>query len=272
MRLINRPIIAVPPLLSVVGTAAAGAWSISRRLASGYSGSLIRVRRASDNGEDDFGLTPAGVLNAAALASFCAATDGFITSVYDQSGNARDLAQATTTVQPQIVASGAVITGARGLGCLRLDGVDDDIFVSRSVALPITWMAVLKSRAWDDEDLVLCCGSNARGALRQETGGSVQRYKIHSGSALGAIDISTDAWNVVRAHFNATGTDDSIAINADSPTTGSAGDNTPTSYRLGHPTLCAAADVHEHVVWEANLSAADEAAAYANMMQFYGIS
>ena len=46
--------------------------------------------------------------------------DGFVSTWYDQSGNANDATQATTTSQPKIVDAGALVTGG-----LEFDGVDD---------------------------------------------------------------------------------------------------------------------------------------------------
>lgn len=86
-----------------------GAYSVARKLRSAYAGSCIRVRRASDSTEQDIGFS-GNALDTAALQSFCSGTNGFVVTVYDQSGNAKNATQSTTTKQPQIVASGSVIT------------------------------------------------------------------------------------------------------------------------------------------------------------------
>jgi hypothetical protein len=92
---------------------AAAAYSL-RKLRSFYSGSAIRVRRSSDNAESDIGFTGAGDLDEAALTTFVGANDGFVTTFYDQSGNGRDLVQATAGDQPRIVNAGTVETTASG--------------------------------------------------------------------------------------------------------------------------------------------------------------
>lgn len=89
-------------------TGAAAAYSL-RRLSIAYTGSAIRVRRASDNAEQDIGFNGEN-LNTSALTSFCSGTNGFVKTWYDQSGNARDATQTTAANQPQIVSSGSVIT------------------------------------------------------------------------------------------------------------------------------------------------------------------
>jgi hypothetical protein len=87
---------------------AAAAYSL-RKLTFTYQGSAIRVRRSSDNIEQDIGFDSNGNLNTAALLAFCSGTNGFVTTWYDQSGNGRDATQSTGANQPQIVSSGSVI-------------------------------------------------------------------------------------------------------------------------------------------------------------------
>ncbi len=99
------------PLLDTYSGAAA-AYSL-RLLDSSYVGSAIRVRRSSDNTEQDIGFNVFGELDTVSLLAFVgtAVTDnGYVKTWYDQSGNSNDATQsASTNNQPQIVSSGAVI-------------------------------------------------------------------------------------------------------------------------------------------------------------------
>ena len=63
------------------------------RLYSSYTGSLLRVRRSSDNTEQDIGYDSNGYLDTASLLAFVGANDGFVTTWYDQSGNSNDATQ-----------------------------------------------------------------------------------------------------------------------------------------------------------------------------------
>lgn len=105
---------------------AAAAYSV-RKLQSAYTGSAIRVRRSSDNTEQDIGFVN-NVLDTSSLTTFCGSGNGFVTTWYDQSGNARDVTQTNAANQPQIVSSGSVIT-ATGIGAakpaLLFDGSND---------------------------------------------------------------------------------------------------------------------------------------------------
>lgn len=87
---------------------AAAAYSL-RKLRTAYTGNAIRVRRASDNTEQNIGFSN-NELDTASLTSFCSGTNGFVTTWYDQSGNGRNATQSTGANQPQIVSSGSVIT------------------------------------------------------------------------------------------------------------------------------------------------------------------
>jgi hypothetical protein len=86
---------------------AAAAYSL-RKLRTAYTGSAIRVRRSSDNTEQDIGFVN-NVLNTSALTTFCGVGNGFVTTWYDQSGNAYNATETTAANQPQIVSSGSVI-------------------------------------------------------------------------------------------------------------------------------------------------------------------
>ena len=99
-----------PPaaLLLDTYTGAAAAYSL-RLLRTAYTGNCIRVRRSSDNAEQNIGFV-ANVLDTASLLTFCGVGNGFVTTWYDQSGNANNGVQTTAFNQPQIVSSGAMIT------------------------------------------------------------------------------------------------------------------------------------------------------------------
>jgi PKD repeat protein len=96
---------------------AAAAYSL-RKLRSAYTGSAIRVRRSSDNTEQDIGFNGSNELDTTALLSFVGAGNGFVVTWYDQSGNGLNATQSTAGNQPQIVNSGIVITDNGKPSCL----------------------------------------------------------------------------------------------------------------------------------------------------------
>jgi hypothetical protein len=78
-----------------------------RYLTSSYTGPVVRVRRGSDNTEQDF--TPSGITSGA-LVGFCGSGDGFVRTFYDQVGS-NHLQQTTSFAnQPRIVVAGSLQT------------------------------------------------------------------------------------------------------------------------------------------------------------------
>ena len=116
-----------PDLLLNDYDGAAAAYSL-RLLDKSYSGSAVRVRRASDNAEQDIAFAN-NELDTATLETFASGTDAFVTTWYDQSGNGNDAAQATASAQPKIVSSGSTIL-ENGKAAVQFDGSDDNLNTS----------------------------------------------------------------------------------------------------------------------------------------------
>lgn len=96
---------------------AAAAYSL-RLINSLYTGPVIRVRRSTDNAEQDF---TANQISSGSLVAFCGAGNGFIRTWHDQSGNNRHATQTTTSAQPQIVSAGSLILEG-GLPAINFNG------------------------------------------------------------------------------------------------------------------------------------------------------
>jgi hypothetical protein len=110
------------PLLLDVYTGAAAAYSL-RKIRTAYTGAAIRVRRSSDNTEQDIGFV--GVdLDTVSLKSFVGANSGFIVRWLDQSENGYNLGQPTAANQPRII-NGGVIDRQNGKVCIVFDGSND---------------------------------------------------------------------------------------------------------------------------------------------------
>ena len=87
-----------------------------RKLRSGQA-KAIRVRRSSDNAQQDIGFV-GDELDTASLLSFCGVGNGFVTTWYDQSGNEYNATQTTQANQPQIVNSGVLNTKGGKAACV----------------------------------------------------------------------------------------------------------------------------------------------------------
>jgi len=108
---------------------AAAAYSL-RQLSSTYSGNAIKVRRASDNAEQDIAFSN-NELDTATLETFASGTDAFVTTWYDQSGNANNATQTTASKQPKIVSSGSTLLRG-GKPSMQFDGVNDNFITSQN--------------------------------------------------------------------------------------------------------------------------------------------
>jgi hypothetical protein len=67
----------------------------------------IRIRRSSDNTEQDIGFS-GNSLDTAAITSFVGSNSAFVTKFYDQTGNGFHAVQATAANQPRIVNAGTI--------------------------------------------------------------------------------------------------------------------------------------------------------------------
>ena len=84
---------------------AAVAYSLARLSAS--TTNVVRVRRSSDDAEQDF---TAEQVADGTLTAFCGSSDGWVRTLYDQSGNNRHGHKITASGQLKIVAAGSLIT------------------------------------------------------------------------------------------------------------------------------------------------------------------
>jgi hypothetical protein len=114
-----------PPLLLDTYSGAAAAYSL-RSLSLAYGGSVVRVRRSSDNTEQNFTATQ---VTDGSLATFCGAGNGFVQTWYDQSGNGRHASETTQAAQPQIVSSGSIITQL-SKPSIKFDGANDKLLIA----------------------------------------------------------------------------------------------------------------------------------------------
>jgi len=85
---------------------ASAAYSL-RKVDSAYAGSAIKVRRSSDNTEQDIGFVN-NRLDTGSLTTFVGSGNGFVSVWYDQSGNGRHVSQSVLASQPRIVSASII--------------------------------------------------------------------------------------------------------------------------------------------------------------------
>jgi hypothetical protein len=120
---------ATPPMEFGDNFAGVTAYYSLRRFTKGEDNNAIRVRRSSDDTEQDIGFDANGDLDSTALLAFVGTggTDnGYVTTFYDQTGNGNNATNATESEQPLIVDGGSVVT-ENSKAAIDFDGVNDKL-------------------------------------------------------------------------------------------------------------------------------------------------
>jgi hypothetical protein len=221
----------INPLLDDYPNAAA-AYSL-RKLRSAYTGSAIRVRRSSDNTEQDIGFSVLGGLDTSSLTSFCGSGNGFVTTWYDQSGNARNVTQSTAANQPQIVSSGSVIL-ENSKPTLQFDGSNDWLInATINISQPITRFSIAKSTNTGTGALVDSNTTNRfilyKGGGLDQNGNFVASYN-NTGNALTVTNNSNRNLFYELANSGS----NEFAINGNTATIGNNGTNGMNQLSIGN--------------------------------------
>lgn len=128
---------------------------------SGYAGQCIRLRRSTDSVESDFGFSGSD-LDTAAIASWLSGATGYVKTVYDQSGNSRNLSQTTTGSQPTYVAdigngkpgiqfaSGKSMTTGVGRSTMLGSGAYTTFAAWRATSITLNTSAWSNHAVWED--------------------------------------------------------------------------------------------------------------------------
>ena len=192
----------VPPLLDNYPNAAA-AYSL-RLLRTTYTGSAIRVRRASDNTEQNIGFTAFGGLDTSSLTSFCSGTNGFVTTWYDQSGNGYNATQTTAANQPQIVSSGSVIL-ENGKPSVQFDGVNDCLISLLPILTSdLTSVAIIKNTVVTNSPYLANFGDSSFGSTLGNVNSVMRIQNTSSSNAIYSQSIITNAQSLQLLTKNST--------------------------------------------------------------------
>ena len=110
------------------------AYSCTRKLNSSYTGSAFRVKRSSDNTEQDIGFVD-NLIDTSDLTSFVGAGNGTMVTWYDQSGAGAHLtgSNATGSDLPYVVTSGSLVT-LGGKLAVSTNGLNNGQYLQRTTA------------------------------------------------------------------------------------------------------------------------------------------
>jgi len=254
---------------------AAAAYSL-RKLRSGYSGNAIKVRRSSDNTEQDIGFVD-NELDTSTLATFCSGTDGFVTTWYDQSGNGKNATQTTAANQPQIVSSGSVIN-ENGKPTVQFDG-SNDIMSLNTVANNPSYLAIISVHRPTGNGVVFGYRTDTTELIQHNNQSTVDmRLQIRSSStAIITLSITTTAsQKLAFSQFDNVTPLHSLAVDSTNITTNStamAGTLDATENYIGGTYLNASiytGNIQEIIIYNSNQSS-NRTGIETNINDFYSI-
>ena len=101
-----------------------GGYSL-RKISAQYTGNAIEVTRESDSTTQDIGFDSNGDLDTSALTTFCAGTNGFITTWYDQGTNVNNATTLTLGSSPKIYDSSTGLITVNGKPAMLFDEGDE---------------------------------------------------------------------------------------------------------------------------------------------------
>lgn len=233
-----------------------------RKLRSAYSGSAVRVRRSSDNAEQDIGFASDGEFGSSAFSSFVGGGTGYVKTWYDQSGAAVDATQSTTSAQPSIV-----LSAVNSKAVVRLGASGG----SHSLAVPsLTLGSIIALTKFNSGDAGCMLGSatTATNYAFFAIGGSLYTWSP-SGSLL---SYATSSY-VHAIHSNVFSASAVERLNGVSKATGSQGSWTAT-FNIGKRSdgYNLAGDIAELIVLSSSLSATDHNTIGNDMATRYGLS
>lgn len=259
-------------IVDVLGVTVNNAYSL-RKVRNAYAGSSIRVRRSSDNTEQDIGFTTIGDLDTAALLTFVGANNGFVTKFYDQSGNTLDLSQSTQANQPQIVSSGAVVEISTSRPTMQFDGSNDILIPggNATISHPFTRTGVFKFLAITSGKDIYSDG--VQNSLNWSASGQISTYCGTQQTIKSGISANDKASVIERINGGAS----SEYYNGVSPGTVNPGSLASLRRSLGGSWNGTSAGTwsnltcSEHIIWASFLNDANTVALYTNQMAYWQV-
>lgn len=181
------------------------------------SNKSANIRRASDNTTQDINILSSGNFDTSTASTFCNATSCFITKLYDQTGNARNVSQATAADQPQLSFSCigslpcAVFPGSGvalgGVNCPVVTGVSDSAVSIRTSAFT------------SQGNIISCHAANNVLLAWWTTSGTITNF---GGGTQIIATASNSVWHTIQAVY--TSTTNAGVVNVDgTETTGTPG-------------------------------------------------
>jgi hypothetical protein len=200
------------------------------KLDKNYTGSAIKVRRSSDNAEQDIGFVD-GILDTASLLDFVGSGNGKVVIWYTQIGDGNNATQLTASKQPTIVKHGSVVLDNGKPAILFPTNLQGNM--SFNSVNQTTLLSVAKIENLSQINYVLWSESANKGFFYGGTYSGVNGLGIVNGSLK---SITGENLESKIAYFNYNGSNYDVAENGNSVTALPNGANFPLD-SVGRPNI-----------------------------------
>lgn len=254
-----------------VVSGASGWWGLRAYSNAKIGSNCIRIRRDSDNTEQDFVTLGSGYVDVAGISSFVGAGSGFVTKLYDQSGTGNDLSQATAANQPQFtfnaLGSYPSMTFVRASHLRLLNGTATNVLHNISISA-----VYYNSSSGTGAEAIFGNGAGSYGVYGSD--GVADTIELYTGSAAYQFSAARNTWHRVQSMSNDTA--NTRALNIDG--SDNSGSSTPvadlgSSWAFGGDPTNEDLDgmMMEGGVWNIAFTAQNRSDLASNQSTYWGI-
>jgi len=242
----------------------------ARRVLSSYTGNLVRLRRASDNAETNFGYLGNGNLDTVAIAAWAGGAS-YVVTVYDQGPFGDNVTMAVAANQPLYVA--AIRNGHAGM---RFNGTSQYLqgafTTGGALSQPINLFAVAALNDGGANYHIMIDGDDETNRMAcYHFKGPPTEWNIMAGTALPSIPSDAN-WNIWAVLYN--GAVSQFWINGVSRAAGNAGAHNADGITIGarlNNQFWWKGDISSAVVVDPSLSDAGRSAMQVQMNNYWGV-
>jgi hypothetical protein len=265
--LLRQDVVLPEPPYSGPGDVVSGAlrwWGLRAYTLASVGTNAVRLRRDSDNAEQDFATITGGGLDIAAITSFKGAANLAIVTFYDQSGNGVHFTQAVAASQPLFILSGFGDHPVcrHNTFSYRLQAASGFSTLNQ----PFTFQAVIK-RIADFTTQGYIFDDNVDSVPQLTFNASANSVGIYGGGQLNA-SATDNVFHSFHAVFNGASSDMNVDGTATTGNAGTDGFGTNNIRTNGNNAL--RADAFEFGVWASAFSGAQSSAMSANQSNYWG--
>lgn len=172
----------IVPVSYILDTVEGSVYAFSLRKLKSTAMNAIRVRRSSDDTEQDIGFSSSGGLDTSALSAFVGTDSAYIKTWYDQSGNGYNAVMTTDNAkQPRIVNAGTIQVDANSKPIIYFDGSNDYLIYNAATTFnqPNTISVVAK---WRQVDATSALFDGIDATRHFVSSNSAGKFKVYAGS------------------------------------------------------------------------------------------